>query len=591
MLLASVDWIIIAAYFAFSLFIGLWVSRKSGESSSEFFLSGRSMSWWLLGVSMVATTFSADTPNLVTGFVRKDGVAGNWAWWAFLLTGMLTVFMYAKLWRRAGILTDLEFYEMRYSGKIAVFLRGFRALYLGIILNVLIMATVSLAAIKIGNIMLGADPVVTVVVATVITAAYSTFGGFKSVIITDFFQFILAMGGTIWAAIYLVNIPEVGGLTQMLQHPNVVPKLDMIPDFNSDLFFTLILIPIAVQWWSVWYPGAEPGGGGYIAQRMLAAKSEKNAIKATLFFNIAHYALRPWPWILVALASLIVFPELKDIKAQFPNVSDQYIAHDLAYPAMMSLLPAGLIGLLISGLAAAYMSTIATHLNWGSSYVVNDFYKRFVNPEATEKQMVNVGRLSTIFLAVVSSYIALQLKSAQQTFDMLIQFGAGTGLIYILRWFWWRVNAWSEITGMVVSALVAIYFNFIYDGDMSSSMRLISGVAITTIGWLVVTFLTQPTNYQTLLKFYQQIKPAAFGWKPVVDKGLQSGELQKNEVDAGQLPLEFACMILGCFLVYTSLFSVGFWIYGKYTFALILTVMAIASSYGLFRIFGKLRTL
>lgn len=591
MILASIDWVIIAAYFAFSLLVGLWVSRKSGENSSEFFLSGRSMSWWLLGVSMVATTFSADTPNLVTGFVRRDGVAGNWAWWAFLLTGMLTVFLYAKLWRRSGVLTDLEFYEMRYSGKMAVFLRGFRALYLGIVLNVLIMATVSLAAIKIGNIMLGADPVMTVVVATLITASYSTIGGFKSVIITDFFQFILAMGGTIWAAIYLVNMPEVGGLSQMLHHPNVIHKLDLVPDFNSDLFFTLILIPVAVQWWSVWYPGAEPGGGGYIAQRMLAAKDEKGAIKATLFFNVAHYALRPWPWILVALASLIVFPELKDIKAQFPNVPDQFIANDLAYPAMMSLLPAGLIGLLISGLAAAYMSTISTHLNWGSSYVVNDFYKRFINPEATEKQMVNVGRFSTIFLAIVSGVIALQLKSAQQTFDMLIQFGAGTGLIYILRWFWWRVNAWSEISGMVISALVAIYFGFIYEGDMTSSMQLVTSVLITTIGWIGVTIVTQPTNYDTLIKFYKQIKPAAFGWKPVVEKGISKGDISSNDVDTGQLPLEIACMFLGCFFVYSALFSVGFWIYGKTMFALILTTIAAISGYVLLLIFGRLRTL
>lgn len=590
MILATLDWTIIAIYFAFSLILGLWVSRRSGDNSSEYFLSGRSMSWWLLGISMVATTFSADTPNLVTGFVRKDGVAGNWAWWAFLLTGMLTVFMYAKLWRRAGILTDLEFYELRYSGKIAVFLRGFRALYLGVVLNVLIMATVSLAAIKIGAIMLGADPVVTVIVATVITAAYSTVGGFKSVIITDFFQFILAMGGTIWAAVYLVNLPEVGGLTQMLQHPNVVTKLELVPAFDSDLFFTLILIPIAVQWWSVWYPGAEPGGGGYIAQRMLAAKNEKNAISATLFFNIAHYALRPWPWILVGLASLIVFPELTDIKAKFPHAPDQFIAHDLAYPAMMSLLPAGLVGLVVSGLAAAYMSTIATHLNWGSSYIVNDFYKRFLQPDATEKQMVTVGRISTLVLAGLSGIIALQLKNAQQTFDMLIQFGAGTGLIYILRWFWWRVNAFSEIAGMLISAVVALYFNFFYQGNMSPTMILITGVALTTFGWLLVTLLTPATPYATLLSFYKKIKPAAWGWHSVLRKGLSEGDIQRDEVETGQIPLEIACMILGCFLVYSSLFAVGFWLYGRWSYAGMLTIIALISSWILFRIYGKLKT-
>ncbi|HMU04586.1 MAG TPA: Na+:solute symporter, partial [Saprospiraceae bacterium] len=411
--LAIVDWVVIALFFIITMVVGLMVSRKSGSTSSEFFLGGRSMPWWLLGVSMVATTFSADTPNLVTDIVRTSGVAGNWAWWAFLLTGMLTVFVYAKLWRRSGITTDLEFYEMRYSGWEASFLRGFRAIYLGVFFNVMIMATVMLAGIKISGILLGLSPVITVLIVSIVTVIYSSLGGFKGVIYTDFFQFALAMIGMVWASFYIVNMPEIGGLTQLLSHPAVTPKLDFLPDLNNmEVLVPLLIIPVAVQWWSVWYPGAEPGGGGYIAQRMLSAKNEKNAIAATLLFNVAHYALRPWPWILIALASLIVFPTLDSIQTAFPEINPDFVKDDLAFSAMLSFLPAGLLGIVIAALIAALMSTISTHLNWGSSYIVNDFYQRFVNPFAKETELVNVGRISTVVLMILAAIFALLLTNA-----------------------------------------------------------------------------------------------------------------------------------------------------------------------------------
>ena len=467
--LTTFDWILIVSFLGIFLLIGVFMAKRSGKNTQEFFLSGKNMPWWLFGISMVATTFSADTPNLVTNIVRQNGVAGNWVWWAFLLTGMLTVFVYAKLWRRSEVLTDLEFYELRYSGKEAAFLRGFRALYLGFFFNIVIMATVCLAAIKIGGILFNLQPWQSVVYASLITVAYSSIGGLRSVIITDFLQFIIAMVGSVWAAWYIVNMPEIGGLGQLLAHENVADKLQFLPEFkNNETLWTLLLIPLAVQWWSVWYPGAEPGGGGYIAQRMLSAKDEKNAIGATLLFNVAHYALRPWPWILIALASLVIYPELSDISRAFPNAS---AGHDLGYSAMLTYLPPGLLGLVVTSLIAAFMSTISTHLNWGSSYISLDFYKRFVKKEASEKELVAVGRISTVLLMVVSAVLALSLKDALSAFNILLQIGAGTGLIFILRWFWWRVNAFSEITGMIVSFAMAILLS-IYDFGLKSHEQL-----------------------------------------------------------------------------------------------------------------------
>ncbi len=587
--LSMLDWGIIFAFFAVTLFIGLYASRGAGKSYSEFFLSGRDMSWWLLGVSMVATTFSADTPNLVTDLVRTHGVAGNWSWWAFLLTGMLTVFVYARLWRRSGVLTDLEFYELRYSGKPAAFLRGFRAIYLGVFFNVMIMATVSLAAIKIGAVMLDLEPVETLLITSIITVIYTSIGGLKGVVLTDFFQFVLAMIGMVVAAVYIVNLPEVGGLSKMLAHPNVAGKLNFLPDFSdSKQLIPLFLMPLAVQWWSVWYPGAEPGGGGYIAQRMLSAKDEKNAVTATLFFNIAHYALRPWPWILIALASLIVFPDIASLQAAFPHLDPKVVKNDLAFSAMLNLLPAGLIGLLIAALLSAFMSTISTHLNWGSSYVVNDFYKRFLRPDAPQNELVNVGRISTVVLMIMAALLALALENALQAFNILLQIGAGTGLIFILRWFWWRINAYSEITAMVVSFMLALYFELGMENPLPEHIKLLAGVGITTLAWVAVTFLTAPSSQETMLRFFKLIQPSPTGWKPVIEKGIASGELDSNEIIPGKLPNQILGMFLGCALVYAALFASGYWIYGNFVPAIICTLFAAVSGYLMIKNWDKI---
>ncbi len=588
MQLSTLDLSFIALFFIVSLLIGIYVARQSGKSSSDFFLSGRNMPWWLLGVSMVATTFSADTPNLVTDIVRKNGVAGNWDWWAFLITGMMTVFIYAKLWRRSGIMTDLEFYELRYSGKEAAFLRGFRAIYLGVIFNVLIMATVCLAAIKIGNTLLGISPIQTLLISSVVTVAYSAIGGLKGIILTDFFQFIITMIGTIWAAVVIVNLPEVGGLENLMAHENVVGKTAFLPDFNDrDALVSLFIIPIAVQWWAAYYPGAEPGGGGYIVQRMLAAKDEKNAIGATLFFNIAHYAIRPFPWILIALASLIVFPTLDSITTALPHVDPSVVDDDLAYSAMLTFLPNGLLGLVIASLIAAFMSTISTHLNWGSSYIVNDFYKRFIDPEVNEKKMVTIGRISTLLLMIVAAILALFLQNAKAAFDIIVLMGAGTGLLFILRWFWWRINAYSEIVAMVVSFLVAITFKFIFPGAFPKHVELLLGVGITTVAWVSATFLTPPVAQSTLLDFYKLIKPHHYGWQPVIEQGMANAKISSEEVTTGRLPTELMGMFWGIFLVYGALFSIGFWLYGNPGNALIGLGIALLSGGMIWRNWSK----
>ena len=594
MVLHSIDWAFVITFFIISLGIGLAVSRRAGKSSAEFFLSGRNMPWWLLGVSMVATTFSTDTPNLVTDIVRQNGVAGNWAWWAFLLTGMLTVFVYAKLWRRSAVLTDLEFYELRYSGKAAAFLRGFRALYLGVFFNILIMATVSLAAIKIGGVLLNISPVQTLLIALFVTMIYSALGGLRGVLLTDFFQFIMAMIGSIGAAYVAINLPQVGGLSNLLTHENVFSKLSLLPDFsNTEMLITLLIIPLAVQWWSVWYPGAEPGGGGYIAQRMLSAKTEKHAMGATLFFNAAHYALRPWPWIMVALCSLIVFPNLAALQSAFPNVNPSVIRHDLAYPAMLTYLPHGLLGLVVASLIAAFMSTISTHLNWGSSYVVNDFYKRFIAPEASEKKLVLIGRLSTVGLMIFTGILALLLENALQAFNILLQIGAGTGLLFILRWFWWRINPFSELTAMVVSFVIAVYFQLLHPHTglpaISTHIQLVTGVFITTIWWITVTLFTKPTSKNTLRSFYRLVKPGGPGWKKVIEQARIDNDPLEDDEKGWDVPTGIVCMVLGCFAVYSALFATGNWIYGKHLLASVLTLIAVIATVLLVKMWSKLR--
>jgi len=590
-----IDWIILAVFFAIVLLIGLVVSKKAGSSSAEFFLSGRNMPWWLLGASMVACTFSADTPNLVTDIVRNNGVAGNWAWWAFLFTGMLTVFVYAKLWRRSEVMTDLEFYEIRYSGKMAAFLRGFRAIYLGLFFNVMIMGSVSLAAIKIGEVMFGIDQYTTIILASFAVVIYATLGGLRGVIFADFFQFGIAMVGSIAAAVVAIDQPEIGSFSALINHEALVGKLDLIPDFNDmSVLVPLFIIPIAVQWWSVWYPGAEPGGGGYIAQRMLSAKDEKNAIGATLFFNVAHYALRPWPWIIVALSSLIIFPELSDIHARFPGISEQYLKDDIAYPAMMTLLPKGLFGLVVASLIAAYMSTIGTHLNWGASYIVNDFYKRFIKPEATEKELVKAGRYLTVILMILTAIVALWLQNAKQAFDILLQIGAGTGLIFIIRWFWWRINAYTEISAMVISFIVAVFFKLVLNEPAAgtepqwyhmSHWQLVAGIIITTITWLIVTYLTRPEDEETLKKFVKLTRPGGSGWKLINQKL----EAEGHKPIEHQLALEIFCMAVGITTVYSALFATGFWVYGQVIGASVGTLITIISGTILFKAFSKLK--
>ncbi len=565
------DWFIIAAFFVVSMVIGIYSAKQAGKSSSSFFLSSRDMPWWLLGISMVATTFSADTPNLVTDIVRKDGISGNWVWWAFLLTGMLTVFVYSKLWRRTGFLTDLEFYEARYSGKPARFLRLFRAFYLGIIFNVLVMATVCLAGIKIGSVLLGLSPVQTIMIASVVTVAYASLGGLKGIILTDLFQFILAMIGTVWAAYFIINLPQVGGMDGLLAHKDVMPKLDFIPSFdNKDAFLAFFIIPLTVQWWASYYPGAEPGGGGYVAQRMLAARNESNALAATLLFNLAHYALRPWPWILIALASVIVFPDFASLEAAFPQIDKSIINDDLAYPAMLTFLPKGLLGIVVASLIAAFMSTISTHLNWGSSYITNDLYKNAINPAASEAQLVRVGRVATVALMVLAALFSLLLTNALQAFSIILLIGAGTGLIFILRWFWWRINAYSEIAAMVSSFVVAVYLEKGYTGDMSSYEKMLTNVVITTIVWVLVTYLTPVTEQKLLQSFYDRIRPFSMGWGRVNTKAHSSIPEQK-------LGAELTAMISGSLMIYALLFCLGYLLLGNLAQAGIAAVVGLVS--------------
>ncbi len=600
MLLQTIDWTVIGGFFLVVIAIGYVASRTAGKNTSEFFLGGRGMPWWLLGISMVACTFSADTPNLVTGMVRENGVAKNWAWWAFLITGMVTVFIYAKLWRRSNIMTDLEFYEKRYSGKPAAFLRGFRAVYLGLFFNVLIMGTVTLAAIKIGAVMFGLKPWVTVVVASTAVVLYAGLGGLKGVIWADFFQYSIAMLGAVYAAIIAVKQPEIqsiGGLSGMLNQ--LGDTVNFVPDFSDpSTYVPLLIIPIAVQWWSVWYPGAEPGGGGYIAQRMLSAKNEKNAIGATMLFNFAHYALRPWPWIIVALASIILYPDLASIKAEFPAINETYLKHDIAYPVMLSKLEPGWLGLVIASLIAAYMSTIGTHLNWGSSYLVNDFYKRFVRSEASEKELVAMGRVSTVLLMVLTAVVALfLLNNATQAFNILLLSGAGSGAIYLLRWFWWRINAWTEIVAMFGATVVAVILViFVDDATVSNSildgftMKLLIAVGINTVIWLVTTFLTRPEDPKILRSFYRLTRPGGPGWRKVVESAINDGDII-NEKELGkswEMPIQILCVFIGCIVIYSSLFAIGNFVYGNPLWGTGLLAVAAAGTVFLFKSFNKL---
>jgi Na+/proline symporter len=601
MQLTPLDWSVMAAYGVVALAVGLYFARRAGKDTTEYFLAGRTLPWWVLGTSLVATTFSTDTPNLVTDIVRTGGVSGNWVWWAYCITGMMTVFFYAKLWRRSEVVTDMGFYELRYSGRPAAFLRAFRAVYLGVFFNVMIMATVTLAATKIGGVLLGLDPVTVVLVAGSVTLLYSATSGLWGVVATDLLLFVLAMVGSVAAAVYAVGHPDVGGLSGLISQPALQDKLSFLPDFSDwETAAAVFIVPVAVQWWSTWYPGSEPGGGGYAAQRMLAARDEAESLKSILWFNVAHYGLRPWPWILVALASLVVYPTVADIQTAFPGIDPSILGHDLAYPAMLVFLPSGLLGLVVASLAAAYMSTISTHLNWGASYVVQDAYRRFVAPDRDDKHYVRVARLSTVGLTVLMGLVALALTNALQAFQILLQIGAGTGLVFILRWFWWRINAWSEISAMVISFGVAVWFSGAGGAwsapDWSPTRQLLVGVAVTTIGWILVTLVTPPADRERLVSFHRQIRPMGPGWGPVVEarralgdyagEGSGRGDSSKPE-PRESLSAAALAWLLAVLAVYSAMFGTGYLLYGRALPGIVLLTVAVGGAVSVLRLLPR----
>jgi Na+/proline symporter len=596
--LELIDWLIVAGSLLISFAPALFFGKRSGKNTTEFFASGRSVPWWLAGLSMVATTFSSDTPNLVTDIVRRQGVAGNWVWWAFTLTGVATVFFYARLWRRSGVMTDLEFYELRYSGKAASFVRGFRSVYLGFFFNCIIMATVSLAACKIAGILFGLERWQTLALCGILNVIFAAHSGLWGVLVIDMVQFFIKMTAVIAAAYFAVKLPQVGGLSGLVEKlsamkgPHGINYLNMLPDFsnNWDIAVAVFIMPIAVQWWAVWYPGAEPGGGSYIAQRMLASKSEKDSLGSVLFFNIAHYVLRPWPWIIVGLASLLVYPQLSDIQKAFPNLDPHLLGHDIAFPAMLKFLPTGFIGLMIGGLIAANSSTILTHLNWGASYLVHDFYRRFIRKDRDEKHYVLVGRLTTVLLFFSASGLVFVLSSAKDAFDIILQVGAGTGLLYLVRWFWWRVNAWSEVVAMTSSFVVSVGLLILNRNGMqfSTHISLLITIAITTVCWVVTAFVGPETDRRTLIEFYKKVHPSGPGWKKIrLEAGISETEgraMQDN------IPLALLGWVAGCTVIWSSLFTVGNFLYGRLDYAIALFAVVLVSGLALLYVVHRLWT-
>lgn len=617
MKLLPLDWIIVLFTLLLCFIPALFFGKRAGQSTSEFFASGRSVPWWLAGLSMVATTFSSDTPNWVTQQVRQYGVAGNWQWWAFVLTGVSTVFFFARLWRRSGVMTDLEFYELRYSGPAASVVRGFRAVYLGFFFNCFIMGMVTLAGCKIANILFGMPPWQTILICGVLNVVFAAHSGLWGVLVIDMVQFFIKMTAVVAAAYFglvevarhtgagvgaLVGLKElvrILGAQQVVMHGlqpvrsaidgQGQPLLDMLPNFAmSELALMIFIVPIAIGWWANWYPGAEPGGGSYIAQRMLASKSEKDALGATLFFNIAHYVLRPWPWIITALCSIIIFPELKDIQAAFPAADPALIGHDSAFPAMLKFLPVGFVGLMVGGLIAANSSTILTHLNWGSSYLVHDFYRRFLRSSATEKHYVNVGRVCTVGLYVVAALLSTVLNTAQDAFEVLISIGAGTGLLYLLRWFWWRINAWCEVVAMVSSFVVTVVFFCLKKSGHAQPFAhtVLYSVAFTTICWLVTAFVSSPTSQECLIAFYRKVHPAGPGWSKIRKAAsVTEAEAARHGDHMGKATLGW---IAGCLTIWSALFAIGNLLYGRIPLALIQTGVFIGSGAGLLYICNTL---
>ncbi len=587
MKLTTLDLTIIAVSVLVCFVPALLMARRAGKNTEEFFTSGRAAPWWLIGVSMVATTFSADTPNLVTNLVRTGGVASNWQWWAFALTGMATVFFYAKLWRRSGVMTDLEFYELRYSGKAASAVRGFRAIYLGLFFNCAIMATVNLAAAKIASVVLGWPMPQTLAICAVINIIFAATSGLWGVLVIDMIQFGIAMTGSFATAYFALQQPQVGGLHGLVTRLPTETLAILPPADKPELMLTLLVLPLTIHWWSVWYPGAEPGGGSYIAQRMLAAKTERDALGGTLFFNFAHYVLRPWPWILVALASMLVYPTLHDVQAAFPNVPTHLIADDIAYPAMLRFLPAGWLGLMLAGLLAAYVSTIITHLNWGTSYLIHDLYRRFLKTDASEKHYVTASRWTTVGLMIIASGFSFILQSANESFQLLLSIGAGTGLIYLLRWFWWRINAACEIAAMISSFLLSFGFFALkkMGYGVADPWPLLVTIAVTTVVWITTALLTRPTDEATLENFYRKIRPEGRGWLPVREKLRAKGEDVSTE---HTLTSSLMAWTLGVTAVWTGLFTVGNFLYGRTTPAVILGVIFVACSIGLTALLRRL---
>lgn len=594
MQLHLLDWIVIVFTLLICFGPALYYRKRAGQNTAEFFASGRSVPWWLAGLSMVATTFSSDTPNLVTDIVRRNGVAGNWVWWAFTLTGVATVFFYARMWRRSEVLTDLEFYEIRYSGKAASFVRGFRSVYLGFLFNCIIMATVNLAACKIAAIMFGLNRWETLIAVGLLNVVFAALTGLWGVLIIDMIQFFTMMTAVIAAAYFAVR--AVGGLGPMVAKvsamtgPGGINFLSMLPNFKSnwDLAIAIFIMPLAVQWWAVWYPGAEPGGGSYIAQRMLASKSEKDSLGAVLFFNLAHYVLRPWPWILVALSSLIIFPQLSDIQKAFPNLDPSLLGNDIAYPAMMKFLPVGFLGLLVGGLIAANSSTNLTHLNWGASYLVHDFYRRFINKTATEKHYVMVGRLATIALFFAAGAMVFVLDTAKDSFDIILQVGAGTGLLYLVRWFWWRVNAWCEVNAMVSSFVFSILILVLrkFGIFIATHYALILTVAVTTISWMLTAYLGPQTDRAKLVSFYRKVRPSGPGWRKVREEAGISKAEAKGTGDS--FPLALVGWVSGSLTIWSALFTVGNFLYGRLGYAFALLAVFIASGLVLIRVVNRL---
>jgi solute:Na+ symporter, SSS family len=616
-----IDWVIAAITILVCFLPALFLAKRSASSTSEFFASGRSVPWWLAGLSMVATTFSSDTPNWVTEQVRRYGVAGNWQWWAFVLTGLSTVFFFARLWRRSGVMTDLEFYELRYSGTSASVVRGFRAVYLGLFFNCFIMGTVTLAACKIANILFGLPAWQTILICGVLNVVFAAHSGLWGVLVIDMIQFFVKMTAVFAAAFF--SLVEVGrrlagepsawlglkALVSRLSTLQVVqsaaanaqpvmsvsdgsgqPILNVMPNFAmSDLALMIFIMPIAISWWANWYPGAEPGGGSYIAQRMLASKSEKDALGGTLFFNLAHYVLRPWPWIITALCSIIIYPDLASIKAAFPNADVALIGHDSAFPAMLKFLPVGFVGLMIGGLLAANSSTILTHLNWGSSYLVHDFYRRFIRKDASEAHYVNAGRLSTVVLYIVAALISLKMSSAQQAFQVLLSIGAGTGLLYIARWFWWRVSAWCEIVAMFMSLLTALLVPKLMPGA-GFAMTTIVQVGITTVAWLITAYVGPATDRAKLISFVQLVKPAGPGWTEIRAAANVSDAVVRQE---NRIGAAFVGWVSGCAVIWSSLFAIGNFLYAagdssRLTNAWLLTGMFVVSGLVLLRVTRQL---